>query len=371
MTNQRADRECGRGNASGLGAGLSSGVGRVGRIEVVVKGRVDAARGVRGGILELAERVAGDASVFGCLVLRSSKVTEGRVREEWERAGLVLRPELVARMVVCVEHGGMTHGLTRDMSEEERGAVAVVMRRMTEGFGDGQERDGRARGVRPDFSFVVLKVLLHQFLLVRRPVTMDWICRTSGCTYPTAARVVKGLGSLVERGSDRRVALRYFPQEEYERLVATSVRARSTVRYVDRSGQLRLPESRVRRMEKLGVEGVAIGGVLGARHFYPELDLVGTPRLDVSVRGSGDRVEASFVRELDPALEREEDVQKPVSVVVHRVWHADAMFRERAEGLAWADPLECLLDLREMGLASQAAEFLEAMKAGRVGLNER
>jgi hypothetical protein len=177
------------------------------------------------------------------------------------------------------------------------------------------------------------------------------------------------LGSLLERRPDRRVILRWFPREEFARLLAVADRARSTTRFADQSGRPRTPESHLHRLETLNPPGLAIGGVLGARHYYPDLDLVGTPRLDLSLHSPGKRMNLDFLEKLDPALKRVEDPLAPANVVVHAVRQADAQFSPREGGLAWADPLECLFDLHEARLEMQAAQFLEALQHHRPAIS--
>jgi hypothetical protein len=150
----------------------------------------------------------------------------------------------------------------------------------------------------------------------------------------------------------------------FARLVALSDRARATSRYADRTGRARSPEEHVARLERLGLEGIAIGGVLAARHRVPDLDITGAPRLDLSVHSRGGVVPHDWVRRLDPGLELVPDPMAPASVVLHAVRHADPLFTPREGGLAWADPIECLLDLHEARLESQARQFLAALSGG-------
>ena len=220
---------------------------------------------------------------------------------------------------------------------------------------------------RTDYSFVILKLLLHQFLTSGKPITSDGLAQTAGCSYQAVARALKPLGSLLESRSDRKVALRWFPKDEYARLLAVADRARSTVRYADVSGQPRSVESQVRRLEKMNPPGLAIGGVLGARHYDPDLDLVGTPRLDLSVHCPGRRMNLDFIEKLDPGLKRVADPRQPAILVVHAVRHDNALFAPRKGGLAWADPVECLLDLHDARLEMQAAQFLEYLQKSSQG----
>lgn len=330
---------------------------RVGNALIVIKLRADALRTVRTGILGLAYTLAKNPGETGYLVLADSGITEERLHAEWQRAASVLRSEVLGRLVICVEREGDLRGVPRDPPLELRPAIHEAI--------DRARSDTSLRSIRPDYSFVILKVLLHQWFVSGEPVTADWLGRTAGCSYPTVARVLKDLGSLVDRTSDRRLRLRYFPRDEFERFAATAETARSTVRFSDRSGQPRSPEARLRRLEKMRPAGVAIGGVLGARHYYPDLDLVGTPRLDLSVHCGEASPGLEFIKELDPALKREDDPRKPASVVLHAVRHADPLFQLRNEGLYWADRVDCLLDLKEAHLESQARQFLEALEESR------
>lgn len=130
-------------------------------------------------------------------------------------------------------------------------------------------------------------------------------------------------------------------------------------------GQPRSADLHLRRLEKLNPPGLAIGGVLGAKHYFPDLDLAGTPRLDLSLHSPGRQLNLEFIEQLDPALKRVEDPLAPANVVMHAVRHADPLFAGREGGLAWADPLECLFDLYEARLDQQAAQFLEALQRQR------
>src|SRR5690349_14111761 len=83
-----------------------------------------------------------------------------------------------------------------------------------------QAERGRLNTARIDYSFLIKKILLHQWLTSGEAVTSEWLARTAGCSYPAVARALSSLGSLLERRSDRRVVLRWFPREEFARLIA-------------------------------------------------------------------------------------------------------------------------------------------------------
>jgi hypothetical protein len=328
---------------------------RVGNALIEVKFGVDALRTLRTSLMQVAYPVGENPALQGYVILVDSPITMERLRDEWKRAATVLREDVLHRLTICLQAEDRFTGIPRDPDAETQRILADVV----------EAERGKMSNARTDYSFVVPKLLLHRLLTSGEPVTSEWLARTAGCSYPAVARALRPLGSLLERRSDRSVVLRWFPKEEFARLVAVADRARSTVRFADQSGQPRSVESHLHRLEKLNPPSLAIGGVLGAKHYYPELDLVGTPRLDLSLHCPGQRMNLDFVEKLDPALKRVEDPLAPANLVVHAMRQADAQFIPRDGGLAWADPVECLFDLHEARLEMQAAQFLEALQRKR------
>jgi hypothetical protein len=179
---------------------------------------------------------------------------------------------------------------------------------------------------------------------------------------------------VLRRASNRKVELRDFPKEEWARLITVSDRVRSTVRFADASGKPRPPEAHLRRLEKLKVPNLGVGGVLGVRHYHPDLDLVGTPNLAVSLHAPGGDVNLDFVEKLDPALKRVRSPFSPAHLVVHVLRGQSDFFQPRKAGLAWADPVECLLDLHGIpagaaggGISRSPAETFAGIRRRRIG----
>jgi hypothetical protein len=330
----------------------SQGRSRRGRDLVEVKYGVDSVRAVRLALMSLAYALAREPATRAYLLLIDPAVTERRLREEWQSSQAVMRREVRRNVTICLRTAdgfrGIPHDPPHDLWPEFERLVKETAR--------------FARPKKIDYGFVVQKLLFHEWLVRRSPVTADWLSRTAGCSYLTVSRVVKRMGSLIERTSDRRIALRYFPRDEFGRLIAQAEKARSTARFTDHSGQPRPPESHVKRLERLRPKNVAIGGVFGAKHYYPSLDIVGSPRLDLSIHCYEGPLDLEFVRALDPALRREDDPLKPASLAVHAVRHRESLFDPRSPSLAWADPVECLIDLHEARLEHQASEFRAALE---------
>ena len=313
-----------------------------------------AARILRAELMAMATAVARHPGRTATLRLVRPRISEERLEEEWRGAADALRPAVLSRLslqVVFSNGRSRVFGVSRDVPPELK-------------TGNEAARTSGIRLPSRDLSFAVEKLLVWAWLTRRGPLTRKWLERTAGCSYPTVASVVKRLGSAVHRHPDRRIELTYVPRDELARLLALSGEARSVMRFADRSGQPRAAGELLLRLADLAPERVAVGGVAGAAHFYRELDLIGLPRLDLSVHAPERSAEIGFVRRLDPALERTTDPGEPARLVLHFVRHADALFMPNSGGLPWADPVECLLDLSEAGLDPQALEFLEALKAG-------
>jgi hypothetical protein len=326
-------------------------------IEIKTGGTSSSLRSVREGLMQLAYALEERKDATGYLVLADTRVTKQRIDAEWKRALTVLNADIGRRIVISLENDGELQGVTRPLDPETKTVIANVLQMERSQFG--------AHVNRSDAGFVVTQVLINQWLVSDQAVTTTWLTKTCGYSYITVAKVIHRLGSLIERMPNRKIRLRRFPDEEYLRLLANSDRSRATARYVDASGSQRSPERHLRRLERLNPKGVAIGGVFGAMHYFADLDIVGAPRLDLSFHARDLGADIDFIGKLDPALERVDDPRLPSSVVVHQVYHANSLFAKRDGGLAWADPVECLLDLHDARLEIQAKQLLDALKAKR------
>lgn len=328
----------------------------IGNTVIAVKTGVDAVSNLRTALIQLAyDLTEGNPQRRGLLVLVDPKITEERLAAEWQNARRALRTEVMDRLGLVVFKGDQFRGIPNDPDPEIRSQLEKILR--------DQAGCRRVRIHSGAAFYEIFKIIIHQWLMEKGPMTALWLAKTAGCTYPTVRDALQRLGSTVKRHSDRRIELAYFPREEWAGLVAASNQARSTMRFADRSGQPRSPESRLRRLEKIEQPNLAVGGVFGAKHYYPNLNLVGSPRLDLTIHGN--RADLSFVERLDPALRRVQDPNEPANLAIHFVRRHDSLFEPRPEGLLWADPVECLLDLHEMRLESQAREFLNSFPAAR------
>ncbi len=326
--------------------------GRWKDVVVEIKSRVHSFRNLRASLLQMAYWLAQEPTHRALLVLVSSRITDARLKAERALAAQTLKPEIFRRLTIVVERDSAFRGVPEDLGAGFHEWLSKLVRKET------GERGPRLS------AEDVLVVMLHQWLLRKGLMTTEWIKQTVGCSYPTVAGTLRRLGNMVERSSDRRVKLSGFPAEELDRLVANARAWRPTLRYADRSGQRRSPESLLRRAAKLGRSDLAVGGVIGARHYHPDLDLRGTPRLDLAVHSPEGRADLSFVEQLDPALERTDPRDGSVALAVHLVRRREPLFQPGEDGIAWVDPLGCLLDLYDARLEAQAREFRDFLVSG-------
>jgi len=320
---------------------------------VEVKFETHGIRNLRASLLGLAYWLTNNPTSRGLLVLVDSRITEDRLHHEWKLAQQTLHPEILERMAVAFAKKKHYVGLPRDLGDDFRVWLDQLVLK--------ESREGKPR----ESFYAILEVLLHQWLLGKGPMTSKWIMKTVGCSYPTVAASLRRLESTLLRHSDRRVELRYFPKDEWARLLAVSDEVRSTTRFADRSGQPRSVDSLLNRLKRLGRSDIAVGGVIGARHYQPALDLVGTPRLDLSLHSRGKNVDWNFVKQLDPALQETKRRDEPAPLVIHLVRRVRSLFEPGEDRLPWADPVECLLDLHEGRLESQALEFVRSFRTAK------
>lgn len=325
-----------------------------GKIILDVKKNLRAVRNLRAGILSFAYLLDQRPGIEGYLVLVDPKISRKRLGDEWESASHALTQHVRRRLHLVIVEDGRFTGLPEGLPKMVRNQLA----RLTE----AEARPGISLP-RPDYFFVVLKVLIHLWLHNAGPVTTRQLMETAGCTYPTVSKALKRLGHTVQRHSDRRVHLGAFPREAWKQLLAVADDVRVTARFADRSGQPRSPEALLHRLRRMKRDDIGVGGSLGARHWYPGIDLVGNPRLDLTVHCPANRLDLDFMKQLDPALSRSVNAHQPASVVIHVLRRADSMFEIDSTGVNWADPVECLLDLQEMHLEPQALEFLSSFNA--------
>lgn len=316
---------------------------------VEVKADPHSLRSLRSGLLQLAYYLADKPDRHGLLLLGNPRISDAALREEWRLAERTLKKEVLARLSVAAKRGKEIVTVA--------GTLAPGLRERMDDMIAQEARIPEIR-TRPASQTIFLVLLLHW---VRRsgPMTTQYLMQAAGCSYPTVASALHRLGNWIRRESDRRIQLWGFPADEWQRVVASRDRVHPTIRYVDRSGQPRSPEALLKRAERLDIGELAVGGVIAARHYYPQLDLRGTPRLDLTMHCPKGKADLSFVERLDPALERTDNGSEPAALAVHVLGTQAAFFKTVGDRLPLADEVDCLLSLHDARLEAQAKEFLD------------
>lgn len=315
-----------------------------------VKDQVRDLRQLKAALLQLAMALGHAPGYSGALVLVDPVVTWERLGQEWEGLRRALNQDVFRRLHLVVREADAFRGIPENPVPQEQSVINEIIGNL---ISRRQSRPRRSSGSFYD----VLRVLLVSWFRREGPLTTKRICEITGYSYPTVAQALHDLEPRLMRQSDRSVELMAFPQGDWMRFVSNSAKLRGSAVFTDRSGSPRPAEKIIERLRKVLGGNVAVGGILGARHYLPGIDLVGTPRLDVTLDGAAEATLAETIERVDPGLKPARRGE-PGSLVVHFSRLAEPLFTRKGEKL-WADEVDCLLDLHDAHLESQAQELLE------------
>ncbi len=335
--------------------------GAHGPIIVEVK-KTSSVRDVRDAFLALAYELRNDAPDAKALcVMSESRLSEKRLREELDRFRTVINPSLASRIHFLVDKGDSKrnivafHGSLEQEHNEFYEWLAELV--ATERLG------GRLPQIAP--RQLVLAALAQLRLRNQPPVTIKHLQQGCGVSYPTVATVLKALaekGWLEESGA-RGVRLRHLTLSEWLDLARDHANQRRVQLFTDPTAQS-TPERLANRLSRLTKDGklpstVRIGGVIGASWHFPELDITAAPRLDVSAEADPARI-ASI---LDAGFAPKTKPEQRTALAVH-VTRDPWVMKEFSDELngQWANELECLADLIEMGFTREATEMAHRME---------
>jgi hypothetical protein len=112
----------------------------------------------------------------------------------------------------------------------------------------------------------------------------------------------------------------------------------------------------------------ALGGVEAARHWDPDFDLNGIPRIDFTLQVPGNQTpDLDFLRKIDPSLRVSAEGSPTRNVLaIHVLRRPESYFdADHKDGTRFADPVETLLDLQELRLGEQADALLRRLDPER------
>ncbi len=168
----------------------------------------------------------------------------------------------------------------------------------------------------------------------------------------------------VERASDRRVALARFPWASWQELVTLASGIRGTMSWSAPEGERVDLEHLLGRVRKNLPSNAALGGVEAARHWNPDFDLNGIPRIDLTLQVAAKHApDLDFLRQVDPSLRATAEGSQARTVLAIHILRRPASFFavDPKNATRFADPVETLLDLQELRLGEQADALLRRL----------
>lgn len=313
---------------------------------------LSSSRALRELILASAMQISQGQKKETLLILFEPILTDDRLSQEWNALTQIIKDPVFKQIHLA----RIRTGQTSFISQEDRSLHSIIDAAIKH---SAEPTPVASKG---DASFNLQKVLIHHYLTDNSPITIKRLSSIAGCSYPTTAKLLKSMGSLVNRHSNRRISLPYFPSDLFSHMRAMSSQTRNTLRFSTPNGMKASPEEYLERLLSIKPDNIAIGGTMAARHYDPDIDLVGNPRLDISIHHLQGPLDLSFIKKIDPVLTENSDPLQPAPLAIHLVRHHDSLFRTREQGLFWADPVETLLDLYEQKLDLQAASLLEVLQ---------
>jgi hypothetical protein len=297
----------------------------------------------------------------GLIVLHNSRISRNKVAQERALMQMLFRPELMQRIEfarVDSSKGAIEWDLPAELRHPELLAfledltdqdAAAAIRGYTSAPGAGRD--------------AVFERLVQTWLQHKIPESTMQIVSAAGVSYPTAAGVIKSLEhqDFIERGPGRSIQLKRFPWSEWRNWLARTADTRKTVHYVSTTGLPRPYQQMVMRLQDLKRSDVAISGVLGAQHYLPDVNIVGTPRLDLVVAGQPGSFADADVRRLDASLDQRSGESRQSHVAVHFIGKRMDPGFEISDGHQYASPVQCLADFYELGLDGQAQEIIQQL----------
>jgi len=322
------------------------------KVFLMIKNKIKSIRELREGIMELANSLIQKEEYEAYLVLIDPKITISRMRDEWKKIKRIVRQGIVRRLAIIKYKDGQ-YNIIGDNNNQK---IEKILNQI-----DISEKEPEGIKIpNPNYYYELFKILIYQKLKKLGPVTSLRLSEIAGCSYPTIAKAKKRLKSILIENSNKKIELKSFPYKEWEKLLVIADQVRATMWFVDKSGKPRKPEYLIRRLQKLNLPNIAIGGVFGAKHYFPDINIIGLPRLNLSICFPTEDVDLGFINRLDPALSKVDSGREAANLVIHFIRRIEPFFVEDNNGINIADPVECLMDLHEMRLELQAKEFIKS-----------
>ncbi len=319
--------------------------GTGGPVMVEVRVGMRTARDLRAMLLNAAYSLVGrDSATVLCLHFNNGFASR-RLKREKEQFRTVVRENLAGRVAVHpLESPAELRDILPGMPSEDMAALEAEVTAAVAGKPRSSSQEA------------VVGTLLHRWIKQLPPLSLPDLASAAGASLPTVYSAIKTIEpSSLQRDDERRVSLAGFSAEAWQRWLSIST-DRPVIRFTDHSGTPRSPEKLARQLDKLGRSDVAVGGVLGAKHHFPGLDVTAAPYLDLVLHGSP-HADLSFIQQLDPGLVRDDASDAHAHVRLHVVNRPYSLFEEE-NGTVWADVLECMVNLWDAQLHHQVEHLI-------------
>lgn len=317
---------------------------------------VSSLRDVRSAYMQAASLVHEDRFHDCVIALKEPALDKAVLANFFSDARDLLKPEIAHHIHIVVKKDGQLD-TTGDWKWSDPKKLVEWFEQIMATWVD-ESKTSRPKG----FSHhTVTMVLIRDWLLSVPARSMLDLQHTTGLSYPTVRDVIDSLEAWINRGAYKRIQLSDFPTEHWRRIVLDADRARETIYYHDPFGIARPTKALLSRLQ-YAAPSIAVGGTIGAQHYHRDLDLIGSPRLDLTLHQAYGDVDTTWMKEIDTSLERL-DVKKSslrppqARVAIHVLRRKEALFEESSHGYRVADPAECLLDLVDLRLTDQAVAF--------------
>lgn len=312
-------------------------------------------RVLQSAFIGLATLLEEHASYTGILVIDDARISKTRLFEEWKSWSKLFQPSILSRIrMVVFLHGSIIQKNGR-FSNDETEALYTIQNQLWKKSKNNKRK-------RSDSLIEIFRVLLVHWFRGSGPLQITKISQQTGFSFPTVAGALEKLESHLKRNSDRSVELITFPRNYWFKLTAAMDNVRVPQGYWARNP--RSINDLIDRINENADRDIAFGGIIGASNYFPGIDLVGIHRIDLCVHNWSLSKIDKFTRKLDPGLKKVESGELP-QVVLHNLSRPESFFT-KSNDIPTADEVECLLDLYEARMESQADELLEHF-IGRIG----
>lgn len=316
---------------------------------------------LRGELLSLALALRDEPrSTAAVCLLRDTRLSAGRLQDEIHRFQQVIDPMLGERIFLVWVDGRRILGHLPPMDDWTYEQLLAA-----------SARPPSAKMTRVTQQAVKTAALTAWFTVKGR-LGVAWMSRATGASMPTAIAAFRAMqeeGLVYSVGSSWSLA-DDVSWDSARMVVAAHAAERRQIRFRDPTGHARSPQEMAERIRRLQRDGVTpevdIGGVLGAQAHYPDLDITGAPRLDLSVYDA----DISFVRKIDAGLVEAKESNAKAVLVLHLGRDPRRGLQEtQAPGIA--SVVDCLADLIEIGLLAEAQDLWHEKARQRQGKREQ